>query len=335
MATIAGVNGKYVDDVLNSANEKNNWNPEEQLISGSLDIGFEYQKNSAEGSASIPVSTTIRAGDTVIVEAGRDINAVGAQIGAGYNADGTLSGGRGDIALIAGNDINLESAKATTENSSKNVSGGLSIDFLSPGISASFGRGKGNDKTVTNVNTHVAGSGTVYVNSGNDTNLRGATVSGETVIADVGGDLNIESQLDTATANAKQVGAGLVSGPIHPGLQVGCLALIRQPRATPNIRHDAITHCWMHGRVAATVDGMVEMHYSAADTNGCLVNTPFARNDAQSVPENRVRYASLLQLRCCASLEKHYVEKFIDRGSRCVDVRRLRAFCIRCVYRRR
>ncbi|RRY11828.1 hemagglutinin repeat-containing protein [Brucella anthropi] len=214
MATIAGVNGKYAYDSLTT-------NENGPLLSTSLGIGFQYQKNSAEGSSSTPVPTTIRAGDTVIVEAGRDINAVGAQISAGYNADGTLSGGRGDIALIAGNDINLESAKATTENSSKNVSGGLSIDFLSPGISASFGQGKGNDKTVTNVNTHVAGSGTVYVNSGNDTNLRGATVSGETVIADIGGDLNIESQLDTATANAKQVGASLGVGSNPSGLMGG------------------------------------------------------------------------------------------------------------------
>ncbi|WP_266019351.1 hemagglutinin repeat-containing protein [Brucella intermedia] len=72
-----------------------------------------------------------------------------------------------------------------------------------------------------NVNTHVAGSGTVYVNSGNDTNLRGATVSGETVIADVGGDLNIESQLDTATANAKQVGASIGVGSNPAGLTGG------------------------------------------------------------------------------------------------------------------
>jgi len=205
MATIAGINGKYAYDVLDGANEKNNWNPGEQLISGSLSVGFQYEKNSAEGSSSFPVPTTISAGDTVIIEAGRDINAEGAQISAGYDQYGLPTGGRGDIALIAGNDINLESAKATTENSSKNVSGGISVDLLNPGVSFNYGQGKGNDTTVTNINTHVTGSGTVYVQSGNDTNLRGATVSGETVIADIGGDLNIESQLDTATAKSKQV----------------------------------------------------------------------------------------------------------------------------------
>ncbi|QWK81321.1 hemagglutinin repeat-containing protein [Ochrobactrum sp. BTU1] len=216
MATIAGINGKYVYDVLSGANETNNWNPGGQLLSGSLSVGFQYSKNSAEGSTSTPVVTTINAGDTVIIEAGRDINAVGAQVSAGYDQYGLPTGGRGDIALIAGNDINLESAKATSENSSKNVSGGVSIDLLNPGVNFNYGQGKGNDTTLTNINTHVTGSGTVYINSGNDTNLRGATVSGETVIADIGGDLNIESQLDTATAKANQVN---VSGGVGTNAQ--------------------------------------------------------------------------------------------------------------------
>jgi filamentous hemagglutinin len=217
MATIAGINGKYVYDTLIDGQPfKPGLLQNGPLLSTSLSVGFQYSKNSAEGSTSTPVVTTINAGDTVIIEAGRDINAVGAQVSAGYDQYGLPTGGRGDIALIAGNDMNLESAKATSENSSKNVSGGVSIDLLNPGVNFNYGQGKGNDTTVTNINTHVTGSGTVYVNSGNDTNLRGATVSGETVIADIGGDLNIESQLDTATAKANQVN---VSGGVGTNAQ--------------------------------------------------------------------------------------------------------------------
>lgn len=209
MATIAGINGKYLYDSLTSGNNG-------PLVSGSLGVGFQYEKNSGEGSTSTPVPTTITAGDTVIIEAGRDINAVGAQVSAGFDHYGLPTDGRGDIALIAGNDINLESAKATTENSSKNVSAGASINLDLSGGSFNYGQGKGNDSTVTNINTHVTGSGAVYVQSGNDTNLRGATVSGETVIADIGGDLNVESQLDAATAKAKQVN---VSGGVGTNAQ--------------------------------------------------------------------------------------------------------------------
>lgn len=206
MGAIAGVNGKYAYDALVNGQKLNDgFSQNGPLLSTSLSAGFQYSKNSAEGSTSIPVPTTINAGDTVIIDAGRDINAVGAQVSAGYDQYGQPTGGRGDIALIAGNDINLESAKATTENSSKNVSAGASINLDLSGGSFNYGQGKGNDSTVTNINTHVTGSGTVYVNSGNNTNLHGATVSGETVIADIGGNLNIESQLDTSTAKAKQV----------------------------------------------------------------------------------------------------------------------------------
>jgi len=161
MATIAGINGKYAYDALTNPAQNG------PLISGSLGIGFQYAKNSVEGSTSTPVPTTISSGDTVIIEAGRDINAVGAQVSAGFDEFGLPTGGRGVIALIAGNDINLESAKATTENSSKNVSGGVSVDLLNPGFSFNYGQGKANDTTVTNINTHVTGSGTVYVQSGN------------------------------------------------------------------------------------------------------------------------------------------------------------------------
>jgi filamentous hemagglutinin len=48
-------------------------------------------------------------------------------------------------------------------------------------------------------NTHVGGTGIVALNPGNDTNLKGAVVSGASVIANVGHDLNIESQQDSAT----------------------------------------------------------------------------------------------------------------------------------------
>lgn len=224
MATIGAINGKYIYDALVKPQEfkPGSFKQDGSLLSTSLSAGFQYQKNSAEGSTSTPVPTTINAGDTVIIEASNgDINAVGAQISAGYNADGTLSGGRGDVALIAGNDINLESAKATTENSSKNVSGGISIDLLAPGIGFNYGQGKGDGSTVTNINTHVTGTGTTYLQSGKDTNLKGAVVSGETVIADIGGNLTIESQLDTANSKAKQTGVSGSIGATATGMTGG------------------------------------------------------------------------------------------------------------------
>ncbi|MBY5357999.1 filamentous hemagglutinin N-terminal domain-containing protein [Rhizobium leguminosarum] len=217
MGAIAAINGYYAYDALSKAN------PEDllkngALLSTSLSVGFEYQKSSSQGAASTPVPTTINAGDRAVIEAVTgDINAVGAQIGAGYKADGTLSGGRGDITLTAGDEINLTSAQAATQNSSKNASGGVGIDLLDPGVSFNFGQGKANGSTLTNLNTHVDGTGGVYLQSGGDTNLRGATVNGETVIADVSGNLNIESQLDTASQKARQFNVGGSIGAVPSG----------------------------------------------------------------------------------------------------------------------
>ncbi|WP_064697239.1 hemagglutinin repeat-containing protein [Rhizobium aegyptiacum] len=217
IGAIAAINGYYAYDALSKAN------PEDilkngPLLSTSLSLGFEYQKSSSQGAASTPVPTTINAGDRAVIEAVTgDINAVGAQIGAGYKADGTLSGGRGDITLTAGDEINLTSAQAATQNSSKNVSGGVGIDLLDPGVSFNFGQGKANGSMLTNLNTHVDGTGGVYLQSGGDMNLRGATVTGETVIADVGGDLNIESQLDTASQKARQFNVGGSMGAVPSG----------------------------------------------------------------------------------------------------------------------
>ncbi|KAB2742188.1 MULTISPECIES: hemagglutinin repeat-containing protein [Brucella/Ochrobactrum group] len=54
------------------------------------------------------------------------------------------------------------------------------------------------------------------------------------MIADIGGDLNIESQLDTSTAKAKQVNvSGSVGKTLRDKQAAASPALIRQPRAMP------------------------------------------------------------------------------------------------------
>lgn len=67
------------------------------------------------------------------------------------------------------------------------------------------------------------------MNSGNDTNLIGANTSGKQVIADIGGDLNIESLQDTATSKAKQSNTGIsISVPIGAGTVGGSISQSKQ-----------------------------------------------------------------------------------------------------------
>ncbi|WP_245496306.1 hemagglutinin repeat-containing protein [Rhizobium leguminosarum] len=177
------------------------------FASASLTAGFQYSKSSEKGSSSDPVSTTIRGGNSVTVEAtSGNLFGNGAQILAGYDADGMPNGKSGDIALIAGQDVILQSAQATTNNSTRNSSGGVQVDLVNPGLSFNYGKGSSNGSSVTQVNSHVVGSGDVFIQSGNDTRLQGAVVSGESITADVGHDLIIESQLDTTSQKANQFG---------------------------------------------------------------------------------------------------------------------------------
>ncbi|MBB4236292.1 hemagglutinin repeat-containing protein [Rhizobium esperanzae] len=210
------------------------------LASVSLTAGFNYQKYENAASSSSPVATSVRAGGAIAIEAtSGDLIGHGAQIAAGYDANGnpTVSGdaNAGNVLLSAGHDIVLESAQSTNESSSKSTSAGASIgvgaEIGGPnggGIgltgSASVGMGKVGETGVTQLNSHVMGSGAVALNSGNDTTLKGAVVSGNTVIANVGGNLNIVSQQDTSAYRETTAGASIAlssAGALSGGASTG------------------------------------------------------------------------------------------------------------------
>ncbi|MHA6911772.1 hemagglutinin repeat-containing protein [Ralstonia pseudosolanacearum] len=121
-------------------------------------------------------------------------------------------------ALKAAHDVNIVSATDTDENHSRNesssVSVGVSYGFGQGqggfGVSASASKAKGNadGTSATQVNSHVNGSESVSIASGNDTNVQGGVVSGGKVVADVGGNLNLASRQDTSETHAKQESMG-------------------------------------------------------------------------------------------------------------------------------
>jgi filamentous hemagglutinin len=184
----------------------------------SLTLGFQQSKRTAKGDISTPVPTIIRGGNSVTIEASSgNLTGHGAQIVAGYDENGNPNGKDGDIALIAGKDVILESAQELANNSTKNSSSGVQVGFdLATGLpvgSFNFATGKSNGSTLTQVNSHVNGTGNVFVQSGRDTALKGATISGSGVVMDVGRNLTIESQLDLASQKANQFSIGGGFGP--------------------------------------------------------------------------------------------------------------------------
>lgn len=210
------------------------------IVSGSLTVGFDYSKETASGTSTVPVVTGIRAGQSVTIEAvSGDLTGPGVQIASGYDAEGNrledTTGKVGDISLTAGDDIVLKSAEATNSSSSKSQSGGANIGIgggigitgvpsfgLTGGANAAAGKSNGNG--TQQVNSHVTGSGDITIKSANDTTLAGVVVSGGTVTADVGGDLSIVSVPDTGEVSNKSVSGGFQLGggeSLLSGIQVG------------------------------------------------------------------------------------------------------------------
>ena len=73
----------------------------------------------------------------------------------------------------------------------------------------SGGKGKADGQDVSHSNTHVEAGETLTLESGGDTTLKGAVAKGEKVIADIGGDLKLESLQDTSTFDSKQKNLGV------------------------------------------------------------------------------------------------------------------------------
>ena len=109
----------------------------------------------------------------------------------------------------------LRLALFAADISSRSAGASIGIDLGTglPVANGSYASGNGTGVTANQLNSHVNGTGTVALVSGHDTNLKGATVSGGTVIANVGHDLTIESLADTATYGEKSFSASASFGP--------------------------------------------------------------------------------------------------------------------------
>lgn len=150
-------------------------------------------------------------GDIVIEASGKGetsrIQATGARIEAG-----------GDLNLKADGGVSLEAASSRYTQSSTNSSGGASI-----GVAYSFGgsqngftleiganknQGKGDGHDLQHTQTRLIAGETVRLDIGGDTTLRGASIAGKQIEADIRGGLTVESVQDASTFHSEQHSAG-------------------------------------------------------------------------------------------------------------------------------
>jgi filamentous hemagglutinin len=181
------------------------------------------------------------------VAAGGDVNIKAT--GAGKLSDITVQGSevsaKQNINLKADGAINLLAAQNTATLDSKNKSSSASIGAsvglstsgvgLSVNASLSQSRGKANGNDVANINTHINAGKQLTLTSGGDTTLKGAVATGKQVMANIGGDLNLESLQDTSTYNSKQQSVGVgISVPIVGGGAIGGNLSLDQQKAKGN-----------------------------------------------------------------------------------------------------
>ncbi len=192
----------------------------------------EVMKDPVKAATSVGFNISIGSSNSQSNSTETSNTARGSSVGAGGNVSITASGaGKDSNILIQGSDVTagnnarlladgavtLQAAQNTVEQHSTNggssASIGIGINFgsqsgISLNASASQSRGNADGQDLVQSNTHITAGNTASVTSGGDTTLEGATVTANTVKADVGGNLNIESLQDTSTYTSQQQSSG-------------------------------------------------------------------------------------------------------------------------------
>lgn len=174
----------------------------DNLVNIRVSIGSSSSRSESSYEAKTFDGGTIESNGNITIEANSadtikgNIKAVGE----------TISGKT--VKLVASNDVSLQAATNTSEKlenvKSKGWSVGANISVAGGGLlgfdaSANAAKQKGNTKVTTHTGTTVEGSDSVAITSGKDTHISGSKIIGKSVIADVGGNLFIESLQDTKT----------------------------------------------------------------------------------------------------------------------------------------
>ena len=192
----------------------------QSLVKVTVSVGGGTSRSQSESSSVTNDGSTLKAGGNVTVVAtgsgAKDAN--GSATDGDITAHGTQITGQ-NVELNAAHDIDLQSAQDTSHQTSSNSSSGGSVGLafsyggqqngFSIELAANGAKGRMNGDGATNRDTQVTASNMLSMTSGRDTSLRGAQVSGNTVDANVGRDLNISSPQDTNTYDSKQTNWGV------------------------------------------------------------------------------------------------------------------------------
>jgi filamentous hemagglutinin len=156
--------------------------------------------------------TTTNYGSSITSGGNTNIKARGDQEN-GKEGDVTIQGSHvsgENVAIEAKDDVSILAAQDTQNTKGSNKSSGGSIGVTmgaggpSVGVSINGGKGKNRGDGVENIESTIDARDTLTIISGGDTNIIGSQVKGDTVKAEIEGDLNIVSLQDTANSKDSQ-----------------------------------------------------------------------------------------------------------------------------------
>lgn len=222
-----GMGDSVSGSIKDYANNKGSSSSNGSLIKIGTETALTHSKSTSEYESQTAKKSSLNVGQALAIEAtGKaagtegDIHVIGSSLKAA------------DTALIAKNDIILESAQNTADwannNSNNRTAIGASFNIgqqngFTIDLGAQIAKGMGTGSSVTQVNTTLD-SGALTVHSGKDTTLDGAQVRANKIDALVEGNLNITSRQDSETEKNKQgsagVGASICIPPICYGAPV-------------------------------------------------------------------------------------------------------------------
>ena len=210
--------------------------------------------------------TNIQAQDLTITSRDTDINAQGAKLQAS------------NITLDAARDLNLGAAQNTESTTSKEkgssamvgVTAGLGTqNGFSVQLGVSAMSGKANGSATSYDNTLVTATDTLTLKSGRDANLIGAQVAGNTVKADIGGNLIMTTLQDQSSYQSSQESGGFGISLCIPPICGGSMVTASASFSDQSINHGYQSAVGQTGIAAGTggfdinVKGKTELNGAA------------------------------------------------------------------------
>ncbi|MDP9603329.1 UNVERIFIED_ORG: filamentous hemagglutinin [Variovorax paradoxus] len=202
---------------------------------GSLSYGVSVNVSRNTSQSTSTTNTSEAVGSSVVGANNVNIVATGGGKDSNIRAVGSTIAAGNTVNMAADNDITLEASKNTSvtvgQNSSRGANVGVTFgagaqNGFSIQLGVQSGKGSNNQNDTTYNATQVSGGKAVNVSTGRNLTLDGATIEGNRVTADVGGDLKITTLQDVSVGQSRQSSGGFGVSLCIPPICYGAVASV-------------------------------------------------------------------------------------------------------------